>query len=285
MNTFTSYPTIRQSIGASAILIGGMLMFSPVSFLMVSIIGKEASTLLYYVLAVGIPYLLINNIRKQKTSVTTHNFVVADKRVLPYLLIITLGIIYGLIAPLISLIPIPEWFKKILMTMSEGTGIFTFLMLVVAAPVLEELIFRGIILDGLLKKYRPVTAIVVSSVLFGFVHLNPWQFVTGFILGIFMGWVYYNTQSLTLTIFIHFVANFNAFFIRLFMDHTIESMDESLIESYGGIVPTVVIVLSALFAMGVGIYFLNRKFTIERKLTQHAVETQQPSGSAITDNV
>ena len=42
---------------------------------------------------------------------------------------------------------------------------------------------------------------------FGFFHLNPWQFIPAFALGLFMGWVYYRTRSLMTTIFIHFVAN------------------------------------------------------------------------------
>lgn len=46
--------------------------------------------------------------------------------------------------------------------------------MVIAAPVLEELIFRGMMLEGLLKKYSPVTSIIISSILFGVAHLNPW---------------------------------------------------------------------------------------------------------------
>ena len=78
---------------------------------------------------------------------------------------------------------------------------------VVAAPVLEELLLRGIILDGLLKIYSPKKAIIWSALFFGFFHLNPWQFIPAFALGLFMGWIYYRTRSLMTTIFIHFVAN------------------------------------------------------------------------------
>ncbi len=44
----------------------------------------------------------------------------------------------------------------------------------VVAPVTEELIFRGVIQDGLTVSYRTQTAVLASSILFGLVHGLPW---------------------------------------------------------------------------------------------------------------
>ncbi len=44
-------------------------------------------------------------------------------------------------------------------------GIFTFPLVVVAAPVLEELIIRGITLDGLYKRYPVSSSMIISGVL------------------------------------------------------------------------------------------------------------------------
>jgi membrane protease YdiL (CAAX protease family) len=42
--------------------------------------------------------------------------------------------------------------QKILLDRGSSTGVYSFIT-IVAAPILEELIFRGIILNGLLKSY------------------------------------------------------------------------------------------------------------------------------------
>jgi membrane protease YdiL (CAAX protease family) len=58
------------------------------------------------------------------------------------------------------------------------------------------LIYRGIVLEGLLKKYSPIFAILFSAFLFAIAHLNPWQFVVGMVMGIFNGWIYFKVRNL-----------------------------------------------------------------------------------------
>jgi sodium transport system permease protein len=53
--------------------------------------------------------------------------------------------------------------------------------------VCEELAFRGFILTGLLRRFRPGTAIVLSSFLFALAHLNVFQFLPSFVLGLVLG--------------------------------------------------------------------------------------------------
>jgi membrane protease YdiL (CAAX protease family) len=82
------------------------------------------------------------------------------------------------------------------------------LMTVVFAPVLEELLFRGIILKGMLNmKMNPTKAIVVSALIFGLIHGNPWQTTGAFFLGLVLGWVYQKTQSLIIPILLHAFNN------------------------------------------------------------------------------
>lgn len=109
-----------------------------------------------------------------------------------------------LIEPITSLLPVPEWLDKILKETFTRNMI---LSAVIFAPILEEILLRGIILDGLLKRYSPTKAIVWSAIIFGVMHLNPVQAVGAFILGIALGWLYYRTRSLWPCIFLHFVNN------------------------------------------------------------------------------
>ena len=64
------------------------------------------------------------------------------------------------------------------------------------------------VLRGLLaNKMKPVWAIVISALFFAFIHLNPWQALPAFTIGCLMGYVYYKTGSLKLTMLLHFTNN------------------------------------------------------------------------------
>lgn len=71
-------------------------------------------------------------------------------------------------------------------------------ILVVLAPVCEELLFRGVILQGFLRNYRPVAAVAGSTALFVLVHANPWQILGPLVLGAVMGWFMYRVGTLWL---------------------------------------------------------------------------------------
>ncbi len=120
--------------------------------------------------------------------------------------VIAVGVVaFGiLLEPLTSLLPVPAWLQKMLEQTFTKDAIWSAVLL---APVLEEILFRGIMLDGLLKRYSPAKAIIWSAVLFGIVHLNPAQSVGAFALGLPLGWLYYRTGSLLPCIALHFVNN------------------------------------------------------------------------------
>ncbi len=77
----------------------------------------------------------------------------------------------------------------------------------IVAPVVEELIFRGVILDGLQIRYGAKTAVIVSSLLFGLTHLIPWAIVNAFLLGFFFAWLRLKTGSLRLCMIAHAMYN------------------------------------------------------------------------------
>jgi hypothetical protein len=51
--------------------------------------------------------------------------------------------------------------------------IATLITAVIAAPVIEELVFRGLVLRGFLSRMGPVLAIALQGVLFGVAHIDP----------------------------------------------------------------------------------------------------------------
>ncbi|WP_073296763.1 CPBP family intramembrane glutamic endopeptidase [Chryseobacterium polytrichastri] len=98
---------------------------------------------------------------------------------------------------------------------------------VIMAPIFEEIIFRGIIQKGLMNKgVKPWKAILFSSIIFGLVHANPWQFVGAVLLGCVLGLVYYKTKSLLLPMLLH---GFNNLCSSLLITYT---KNESFAEAF-----------------------------------------------------
>lgn len=93
----------------------------------------------------------------------------------------------------------------------------------ILAPILEEIIFRGIILRGLLTKYTPKFSIIISALIFGMVHGKPLQIWGALLLGLLFGWIYYKTKSLGTTILLHFFANLIALTHEYFLFNFIDS--------------------------------------------------------------
>lgn len=80
--------------------------------------------------------------------------------------------------------------------------------LVIVAPVMEELLFRGAIMGHLLRQGRsPRTAILLSALVFGLIHINPAQVVFAFLMGCVLGWVAWRTGSLWPAIAGHMLNN------------------------------------------------------------------------------
>ena len=105
---------------------------------------------------------------------------------------------------------------ELLGQMTGGPFWSSFLLTAIFAPIIEEWLCRGMILRGLLTKMKPVWAIVISALFFAVIHMNPWQALNAFIIGVIMGYVYYKTGSLILTMIIHFVNNGTAVVLSQF---------------------------------------------------------------------
>lgn len=214
-NNSKNYLSIGESIGLVAIAIAITLILSPIIFLK-SFIGIEAATFIFYLLSMGLSFWIIFSIWKDKSEDYSFNLKIPKGVVIPVILLGVISIQLSLTIPISSLIPMSDEFAELFkQSIGNPSNIFAFTTIVILAPVLEELIFRGVILRGLLKRYSPVTAIIVSSILFGAVHLNPWQFISASILGMFIGWVYYRTQSISLAIIIHGFNNLTATVIEI----------------------------------------------------------------------
>jgi len=106
------------------------------------------------------------------------------------------------------ILPMPEFFRNFFSSMMEDQPLVMAIIYIGIAPAfMEEFLFRGLILDGFTANYSKSKAIVVSALLFGLIHLNPWQFFTGFLIGLALAWICIETKSIVLCVFIHFFNN------------------------------------------------------------------------------
>jgi sodium transport system permease protein len=81
------------------------------------------------------------------------------------------------------------------------------LVLVLLAPVCEELAFRGFVLTGLRQRFHPWTAILLSSLLFAVSHLNVFQFLPMFVLGVILGMIATRSRSVLPGTLLHVLYN------------------------------------------------------------------------------
>lgn len=125
--------------------------------------------------------------------------------VLPLVLALVPGLMV-VVAVLLELLAVVAPFSRWEEILSERPGGESLAMLVsvcVLAPVLEEMLFRGIVLRGFLARFPRWYAIAASAILFGAAHLNLQQFCVGLVLGLVLGWIHARTRSLLPCIALH----------------------------------------------------------------------------------
>jgi uncharacterized protein len=91
---------------------------------------------------------------------------------------------------------------------SVSLSVLLALLAVVVAPLVEEMVFRGLF-QSMLRSYleRPWLAIVLTSVLFAFVHGNATHWPALFTLSMGLGYAYEKSGSLLRSMFMHAMFN------------------------------------------------------------------------------
>jgi uncharacterized protein len=150
-----------------------------------------------------------------------------------------------------KVIPSPPWFWELFEKIFNNRFGFwgSFLKVAIIAPIIEETLFRGIIMHGLMKNYKSWYAILISAILFSLFHLNPWQMSYTFFLGLFIGWIMTLTHSLPLCIITHSINNIIVLLSITWNDQIQKSfisqikITESVLLSIGAIVVGITLVI------------------------------------------
>ncbi len=190
-----------------------------------------ASTLPAYVLGVPLTLLFLNAPRYRDIplkglsfSTPYENSMKRDLSLKEFLSLFAVtsffGILGSLIAAFFSYIVLSLTGIEMTNLLSPYLGEFTLpqllVMTVILAPIFEELLFRyGVV--GYCRRYGEWNAIIVSGVIFGFIHTNLFQFFYAFLLGALFAYVYIYTRQIKYTIALHVLFNFFGAFIPMLL--------------------------------------------------------------------
>lgn len=98
-------------------------------------------------------------------------------------------------------------YQETLRTLSAAP-VASLLQVCVLAPVMEEILMRGYVLQGLSISYGGALALLVSSLLFALLHFNMVQTLSALVCGLVIGLLYWRTGSLFCCILTHAGYNF-----------------------------------------------------------------------------
>lgn len=88
-----------------------------------------------------------------------------------------------------------------------------FISFVIVGPIHEELFFRGVVFRSLRDRYSLRGAVLISTTVFTLFHFHPGLFISSFILGLFLVYVYYKWNNLLYSIILHMLINAHPFIL------------------------------------------------------------------------
>lgn len=94
-----------------------------------------------------------------------------------------------------------------------GWAIVLFFVVVIGAPIVEEIVYRGFLQQGLERSINPTVALVVTAAIFAAIHFQPVEFPGLFVFALVLGWTYRKTQRLGLPIITHMAFNASGLFV------------------------------------------------------------------------
>jgi membrane protease YdiL (CAAX protease family) len=203
----TSFPT---TISAFFVPVAGWILSGFVMILMTpfhQIVTRQVLFLLSYTIASG-TLLLPFTLRRHEVDLPRYrriDFRLPTMRTLLLSAACSLAAIVGLISGLSTYGHLVRTTSSHIdyATLLNPYVVFTALVL---GPTLEELLYRGILLGRLLRKYSPGTAVIVSSLSFGLAH-EPAKMISAMVVGLVIGWVYWRTGSMIIAMSMHAIGN------------------------------------------------------------------------------
>lgn len=108
-------------------------------------------------------------------------------------------------------------YTKVMENLGSGNpSLFSVFYVVITAPIVEEMLMRGLCLVILRKEFPFWVANIIQAFYFGMIHLNLVQGIYAFLLGMVLGAVVKRYGTLKASMYLHFVINFSGQLLSLF---------------------------------------------------------------------
>ena len=183
--------------------------------LMDAVMGEAMMMTLLSGVIVLLVFWLVFLIRKKKFSEEVCIRSIPVKGILP---VVLLAACFNVITSvIISFIPWPESWMESYMANSSAidNSIVAWITAVLMAPVLEEIVFRGLMYTRLKKGLPAILAAVFTSLVFGIVHGTVIWAIYTFIFSLVLIWVFERFQSLAACILLHMAYNLSGMAMSL----------------------------------------------------------------------
>ena len=110
-------------------------------------------------------------------------------------------------------------YANVMEGLTSGNETVVLLLMIIIAPVTEELIFRGVTLHRANRYVSFLGANILQAVLFGIYHGNIIQGVYASLLGFLLGAIYYKYKTIFAPILLHLIINASSLLVVLIPDH------------------------------------------------------------------
>lgn len=129
----------------------------------------------------------------------------------------------------------------------------------------EEVMFRGFIQKSFGFKFKPHIAAWLTAIFFALYHFNPYGLIPLAIIGFYLGFAAYSSQSLVIPIIIHFLNNFFAVMLYFIIgdDELFKSNVSDVASLDTNIIYFVVLLISFIVLM-----FIIKKYYQSRKIEE-----------------
>lgn len=185
------------------------LYIIPILLLYFKVIPENYRVIMLFIVAVLL-FGIVKHAKWSYSDMGIHKTFMKD--ILQYTLVTVGGVLFLVwLAQVVPHSPFLGWWKNI-----------KFLLLFIPISVLQEIIFRGILMNMLIRVFKsPIFIIVLNAAVFAFMHViylnSIFVLPMTFIAGVAFAWMYYKYQNLVLISVSHTILNFVAMTLGFFI--------------------------------------------------------------------
>jgi hypothetical protein len=88
-----------------------------------------------------------------------------------------------------------------------GWVVLLAVVVIIGAPIVEEIVYRGVVQPGLVASWGRSVGIVTTAALFAAIHMQPVEFPGLFAFALVLGWARHSTATIGMSIVTHMAFN------------------------------------------------------------------------------